>query len=522
MSQVEVEQPTFEDLEVLAEVSQLLTLLDLDSVMQKVITLAAKAVGANKASLFLHDEIDIDWGHILTARELSRDESYRVVSKVMHEGLAGWVMRHKEGTVVYDTEQDDRWIVFADDTLPVRSVLCVPFLFNDRVQAIVTLTHPEPNHFTPYHLRLMTIIANQAVVAIHNAQLFHNVQSQQRQLETVIHAIPAVLLVLDEDGTVLLANDAALSLVGRQLDGAVVGRHIADFVEVDTVFEPVVNIINGEMHAPHWAFEARSERRQQDYQITVAMWQDESRGTAGYVVALHDVTTLRDLHRFKDEMLRVASHDLRSPLALIIGYADMVVLDTPDPESPVHEYVSAIRRSTERMGGLLDDLLRVERIRSSPLELHEEIDFEKLVKIVLVNMRLMADSRQQKLVTQISLAGLPGIVADPVLIRQSMENLIGNATKYTPDGGTITIETQYDDARVYFIVKDTGIGISPEHQRFVFESFYRVDELSGPKGTGLGLSLVKNVIDRHDGEVWVRSEPGRGSEFGFWLPINRE
>jgi signal transduction histidine kinase len=253
----------------------------------------------------------------------------------------------------------------------------------------------------------------------------------------------------------------------------------------------------------------------------MATWRDNFQGVAGYIIVMHDITTLRDLHRFKDEMLRVASHDLRSPLALISGYADMIKLDTPEDNSEIHEYADIIKKSTDRMGGLLEDLLRIERIRSSPLELHEQIDLENMVKVVMVNLRPLVESKKHTFESDIRLKDVPRIIADPVLIRQSMENLINNATKYTAEGGRIFVESWYDDEKFHFAVTDTGIGIPEEHQAHVFESFYRVSQdVTNEKGSGLGLSLVNNVIERHRGELWVKSKYHEGSTFGFWLPLN--
>jgi signal transduction histidine kinase len=256
----------------------------------------------------------------------------------------------------------------------------------------------------------------------------------------------------------------------------------------------------------------------------MALWNNDERAERGYVIVMHDITRLHDLSRFKDEMLRVASHDLRSPLALISGYADMVSMDTPDPTSPVHEYVNIIKQSVEKMGGLVEDLLRVERIRSSPLELHEQIDLNALVKVVVVNARPFAHTKKLDFQTDIELDNVPRVFADSVLLRQAMENLINNAVKYTPENGQIIIRAYYDHQRFHFSVEDTGIGIPKEHQSYVFESFYRVTppkehNKSRIQSSGLGLSLVKNVIARHHGEVWVNSTVGKGSRFGFWLPL---
>ncbi len=522
MSTQDMQQPTFEDLELLAEVSQLLKLLELDKVLNRVIQLVADSVGAEQTSFFLNEGQRIDWNHIFTSRDLSRDETFKVVNKVLDGGFAGWVLRNKEADIIMDTHDDGRWLIFPDDKLVVRSVLCVPFMYEDDVIAIVTLTHSEPEHFTDYHLRLLSIIANQATIAIYNAQLFNRIRSQQRQLQMILQAMTDVLIVLNESGKLILVNDAARELLGLEQLGDARGHFLKEFVEVDRVLDTIVPIIENKLGSQEdWSFEARSERFQRDYQVRISTWHDTFQGVAGYLIVMHDVTTLRDLHRFKDEMLRVASHDLRSPLALITGYADMIGLDTPEEYSEIHEYVEIIKKSTERMGGLLEDLLRIERIRSSPLELHEKIDLEQMVKLVVVNLRPLVESKGHTLSSNIQLDGVQRIIADPVLIRQSMENLINNASKYTANGGSITVEASYDDENFYFSVTDTGIGIPDEHLPHLFESFYRVQQdVSNEKGSGLGLSLVHNVIERHRGELWVESEYGKGSTFGFWLPLH--
>lgn len=516
---MELQQPTFEELELLAETAQLLAVLDLDQVVGQVVELAGRAVSASKTSLFLHQGGSVDWDHLLTSRDLSPDESVRVVQQVLGDGFAGWVYRNRRGDIINDTLQDPRWIVFENDPIPVRSALCVPLLHNDEVVAVLTLVHPEPYHFTQNSLRLMNIVASQFTIAIRNAQLFQHARAQRRQLRTILQSVRDVLLVLDEQGQVMLLSEPALGLLGVAEQQKAIGQALGRLEQMDEALQPVIDIISGSSSEQNWSFETRSEARQRDFQVMMSRWSDRPQGGSGYVVVMHDVTTLRDLHRFKDEMLRVVSHDLRSPLALITGYVDMILMDTPDEESPVHGYVEVIKRTTERMSGLLDDLLRVERIRSSPLELYEQTDLAQIVKVALVNTRPLATGRGLSLQAEVELEGLPRVVADPVLIRQSMENLIGNAVKYTQEGGVITVAARYDEGSFHFSVRDTGVGIPEEHLPYIFESFYRVENQLQQKGSGLGLSLVKTVIERHQGEVWVESQPGTGSHFGFRLPL---
>jgi PAS domain S-box-containing protein len=510
------DQPTFEDMKLLTEVSQLLTLLDLDGVMRRVIQLMSSSVGAAKASLFLHDENDIDWDHILLTRQLDHRQSVNVVRTVMDEGLAGWVTRNRQGAVVYDTQQDERWKVFPDDTNRVRSALCVPFMHDDKVLAVLTLVHPEPQHFDEHHLRLMTIVANQAAVAVRNAQLFHQVQNQQRQLAEVLRVIPDVLLVLNEDGKILIVNDAGQKLLDDNT--GVEGRYINEFVDTEAALAPLQRVMSKRDRSNSIRpFETRSDRTNQDFLVNVSRWENPSGRGSGYVVVMHDVTTLRDLHRFKDEMIKVVSHDLMNPVSLVASASEMLEMDMPklEPGSAIPQYMSIIRQATDRMQGLLDDLLRAETSNQRPIEPAE------LVSIVMENMLPLAQKKSHKLTAQVEVDEALEIVVDPMLVREAMENYVSNAIKYTPDGGRIAVRLFVQGERLHYTVEDNGIGIAPEHLSHLFEPYYRVErpETTDIEGYGVGLNLVKTIIERHKGQVWVESTIGVGSRFGFDLPL---
>lgn len=520
----EQQQPTFDDLSLLAEASELLTLLDLDGVMERVINLMAKAVGASTASLMLHGQNnEIDWDHLFLTRDLKPDETVQVVQRVLDEGLAGWVVRERRATIVYDTHSDDRWHVFPDDNYPVRSVLCVPFMYESQVLAILTLVHPEPQHFNEYHLRMMTIVANQTTVAIRNAQLFNRMQAQQSQLEAVLQAIPDVLLVLDNQGLILDVNAAALRMLGMEKATEAVGKPVHNSPNADdTVLASLQEIIGQTLHnGDNQTWEIRSEKFKQDFLITVSVWKSPAQNQTGYVVVMRDITTLRDLNRFKSEMLQVASHDLRSPLGLIVGYCDLIGLDTPREQTATHEYLSVIRRSTDRMNSLLDALLRAEQVRNSPLELHEHIRVKEAVQNVIAALQPAAEQKNIRLQAQLTIKDNLEIVADPVLLREAMENYVTNSIKYTPPGGRIIVKALTRKKHFEFIVEDDGIGIPEEHIPRVFDAFFRAKQTGAEKveGSGLGLNIVKTVVERHKGEVWVESQEGVGSRFGFWLPL---
>ncbi len=523
-----MQHPSLEDFELLAEVSQMLTVLDQDRVLERVIELMAKAVGSEQVSLILHPEYANDWqqlflkyGETITTEKRKQEQSLHFARRVLDKGLAGWVFRNKQGAIVDDTTQDERWYRFPDGKSQARSALCVPLLYNDDVLAVLTMLHPTPAHFTDYHLRLVTIIANQATVAVRNAQLFNQMLRQQQQLETILHTIPDYLLVLDESSKIVLVNDAAVELFSGEQTGSLIGQPVANYLHLDSVFSSILEVLeNPVLDGQTWSFDVRSERQRRDFLVTVSAWEHPSGDTAGYIVIMRDITTMRDLNRFKDEMLKLASHDLRSPLALIVGYASLIALDEAE-DLPTQPYLDAIMRATERMQGLLDDMLRVEQIRKSPLEMDQQIDFADLVGTAVEHMRPAAEQKRQALDTDIWLEDAPAVTINPVLIREAMENLIGNALKYTPEGGHVTVRAFSQDAYLNFNVEDNGIGIPAEHLPRIFETFYRAKQSGseGVEGRGLGLSLVKTIIERHQGEVWVESNQGKGSRFGFWIPV---
>lgn len=514
--------PTFEDLELIVEISQLLTLQNLNTVMERVIGMTGDAVGAQKASLFLLNGVEVDWNHIFTARNLDQVASIQAVTSVLDGGLAAWVVKNRVPALVNNADEDDRWLVLPDDQRQVGSAMCIPFMMDGEVIAVLTLDHPETNHFTDYQLRLMTIITNQASVAIRNTQLFNRLLEQQRQLEVVLRSIPDVLLVTDEETCILRMNSGAAELMGLERIEDGLGQLVTNLAQGSDVLTRLLNKLEQNPIRPggEISFEARSDRHQRDYAITVSRWMENAGKLGGNVVVMHDITTLRDLYRFKDEMLRIASHDLRTPLSTISGYADMVDYDIPT-DSPLREYTEAIHRSVKRMNTLLEDLLQVRQIDEKGLNIEVDTFIIDVVRPVYQGALLAARHKSQTVHEEIHIDESVRGNVDPMLLRQAMENFASNAVKYTPEGGEITIRAYVEERRFFFEVQDNGVGIPEESLPHLFESFYRVNPRANVSinGAGLGLSLVKSIVERHHGEVWVVSEVDSGSLFGMWLPL---
>lgn len=522
---MDIRQPEANDIDFLLSVSNLFRYLAVDEVLKRLLPLARSAVDAEEVSIIIFRDDEVEWQHYMNKDEQLDDIPY--LDSVLKHGLAGWVRKHREFVMIEDTETDARWW----QKNYIRSVLCAPVIHQGELLAIMTLNHAEPHHFTTHHVQLIQIVTNQAAIAIYNARMFEKIQTTQNQMETVLRAFPNLMMVMDHVGRLLIVNDAMLALLDRTSYDEVIGHRLTDMPKRDKCLDDVCQILLEVISTPplkpieNVFFEVNSELLERDFQGTISTWSSSQREVAGYVIVLSDITQIREVASFKDEMLRIAAHDLRSPLSLILGYTDMIMLETPEEATSVHTYLEAITQSSKRMDLLLEEILRVERIRHSPSELYQFISPQEVMEQATGNLQAFADKKGIQLTIYHSPIDDPSplIKADPLLIRQAMENLINNALKYTPKGGEVHVTNRIDSAnqRFHFTVVDNGIGIPSDKSKYVFESFFRVNDpaIASEQGFGLGLNLVKNVIEKHHGGVWVDSVLHSGSRFGFWLPL---
>ncbi|MFI5272415.1 MAG: ATP-binding protein [Ktedonobacterales bacterium] len=244
------------------------------------------------------------------------------------------------------------------------------------------------------------------------------------------------------------------------------------------------------------------------------------------LVVLQDVTNLKEGERLKDDFIGVAAHELRTPLAALKGFAEMLSVQTARGKGQhlddwQQEALDAIDLSTTRLVELIDDLLDVTRLQGGRLEVHlEPHDLVALVRRVLRRMGVVTDHHHIEIV-----AAAEYVVArvDPLRIEQVVSNLLSNAIKYSPDGGEVTVEVRRDEAagEAVIAVRDHGIGIPPEQQSQLFGRFVRADNARGIgiSGTGLGLYLSRELVERHGGRIWFDSAEGVGSAFFVALPL---
>jgi two-component system NtrC family sensor kinase len=235
---------------------------------------------------------------------------------------------------------------------------------------------------------------------------------------------------------------------------------------------------------------------------------------------MHDISTFKQLAQLKDEFVHTVSHDLRSPLTSILGYVQVAQLRTI-PKAQYVDVLERIETAAWRMSNLINDLLDLAALEAGVVHDAEPVALDLLVRAAIEELDGAAMAKN--ITIKYESNPEPMVRVDPRLMTQVWRNLIGNAIKYTPKG-TVTIEVEATDELAVGRVIDTGMGIGQSDIPYIFDKFYRAKKpySQGVEGTGLGLALVKSIVERHDGRVWVESELGVGSAFTFMLPLCQE
>jgi signal transduction histidine kinase len=242
----------------------------------------------------------------------------------------------------------------------------------------------------------------------------------------------------------------------------------------------------------------------------------------GLVVVLHDVTNFKDIERLKNEFIATASHDLKNPIHAVLGYSDL--LEKAGPLNDMQkDFVERLKRSSSQMYELVLNLLELARTDLDTSLNAQPYDLQDLLSSVTNEFQAQANAKQHNLTFEEPL-NRPQVKVDLPRIRQVLQNLIGNAIKYTPEGGQITVSAEKEMSMIWIHVQDNGLGIPEEDLPHIFEKFYRVeaDDRLEIQGNGLGLAIVRAIVEQHGGQIKVESTFGNGSCFSFSLPFVKE
>jgi two-component system phosphate regulon sensor histidine kinase PhoR len=243
--------------------------------------------------------------------------------------------------------------------------------------------------------------------------------------------------------------------------------------------------------------------------------------TSGAVIVLHDITDLRKLERVRRDFIANVSHEFKTPLTAIQGFAETLLAGAVDDPQNRGRFLGIILEHSRRLARLTDDLLKLSKMDADRLELEiRRLSVSQLIESCLETAQHRAAEKDIRISVNIA-EHLPEIAGDRRQLAEVLQNLLDNATQYTLPGGQIMVSAETSDAEVIFTVSDTGIGIPQADQPRIFERFYRVDAARSREvgGTGLGLAIAKHLVEVHGGRIWVESEVGQGSQFHFSVPL---
>ena len=349
---------------------------------------------------------------------------------------------------------------------------------------------------------------------VRERQRIHDLLSALRGLRAITRSLPDAAIIVNENGDIQNFNPAAERLL--KLEQGDLGQSLPALVR----HPDFLALLKGQ--ASDDSVELMSPF--EDGKRLEARWLPVS-ATLNLVV-VRDVTQLTALLTMRQDFIANVSHELRTPLTVVKGYLEALGDGDLEPEM-LRTVVERLRSPTERMQALVDDLLLLTRLESSPdisEKERERIDMGRVLEAVRREAQVLLQSNQELVLNVESSRGLYGVETE---VHGAALNLVINALRYSPDGGTITMTwhdeagaNEDEDAGVLFRVTDEGVGIAPEHISRITERFYRVDLASARVrgGTGLGLAIVKHVLKRHGGRLEVTSELGVGSSFSAYFP----
>ena len=295
------------------------------------------------------------------------------------------------------------------------------------------------------------------------------------------------------------------------------GSALVEVVRQTEMIEAVRKVLAGEPRVE--AEIVTGTLRQHFFAATVAAVRAGE--TSGAVVVLHDITELRKLERVRRDFVANVSHEFRTPLTAIQGFAETLLAGAMNDPQNRERFLEIIVEHSRRLARLTEDLLMLSKMDADRLELEiRRVSVAQLIESCMETSRHRAAEKEIEISVK-PFNGLPDVAGDRRRLAEVLQNLLDNATQYTLSRGRIVVSAEVRGAEVVFTVADTGIGIPTADQPRIFERFYRVDAARSREagGTGLGLSIAKHIVEVHGGRIWVESEVGRGSRFHFSIPI---
>jgi PAS domain S-box-containing protein len=505
----------------LLEISRALTAqLDLDELLEMVLEAATEMLSGQASLIALRDpdegdfEIRASYGlpqALVPYFEplLSDIPDYADPSRFQIPGLA-----EKLGKIVTQL------------ALHLQQVVALPMSIGEDLIGVLYVFRSYGSRFTSNDRRVLASFADQAAIAVYNAQLYERVSQEKRRLDAILEYSADGVLILDSAQRIQVFNRALSRLTGWEAADAL-GRHhdeVIRWAHLETNRDLSDAVAGGwPLPSARPLYVEGDLRRKNGGTVSVGIIYaplfGHDRRLVNVIANVRDITRFREADEIKSTFVSVISHELKTPVALIQGYAETLLRKDArwDPQTR-QESLEVILEEADRLHHLIDNLLDASRLEAGKLPLEREpMALDAVAERVAERFRTQTDVHE----IQVDFPDeFPVIEGDPTRLEQVINNLLSNAIKYSPEGGLIEMRGRSNADEVIVTVADQGVGIPFEEQPHIFESFFRGSReyQQQTSGAGLGLYLAKAIIEAHGGRIWVESNPGEGAAFSLALP----
>lgn len=483
--------------------------LSLDDVLQQILDSLLQMLGPNRVSAAALTLLD---GDACTHRTLGGDAQ---LLPSWPELLARRVVESRAPVIVDDALHEQEWHEL--QRAGALAALSVPLIDSDNhVLGALTVVSTQRHVFTATEARHLTSFSIQASVAIHNAELHTELTRQRLVLEAVLRDIGDGLIVVNDQGAMVMGNPVAYQALQHSDTNGGALREALDRLNHEVRLE-ASGLVGHELKVG----EDEQERHYLIYGSLVRVAEEDGSLVA---FALHDITGQKLQERQRVEFISMVSHELRNPLNTLNGFLKVVLQEKAGALNDLQrEFLGLADEQANALKGRITELLEFNRLESGRLRLQPQwSNLTDLILTTSARFQLQAEQFGLQVSAQVP-DTLPELLIDSERIGQVITNLIENAMKATPAGGSVSIAGELRDREVWVHVTDTGVGIPHDQQEKIFTRFYRLENNNSKHGAhlGLGLSICQQIVEGHNGRIWVESQEGRGSRFTFALPLVR-
>lgn len=499
--------------------------LSLKNVLNRIVDLARSVVGARYAALGVPGP-DGELSAFITSG--ITPEQHRAIGDLPKgRGLLGVLLTEERSLRLRDISEHPESVGFPPNHPPMRSFLGVPITAHGEVLGNLYLTEKRfADEFTTEDEQLVELLARHAAVAIENARLYQQVESQQERLRFVIDQLPeAVMLVEADPERITLANQQASKLLGWDISASLTLeeflqgnlRYYPNGVPMEESDIPIVRSLRyGETISRREIGLKRPDATQHTLLVNSAPLRQPDGTITAAAIVFQDITQLKDAEQLKDDFLSLVSHELRTPLTTIHGGSHLLRESGLQLEEETrNEILDDIFDESRRLANLVENMVQLANIRAGRFEINAEpVNVRLLIQRSLKGVDRKSGERDIRIGdTRNQLAS-----GDVESLDQVLRNLIQNAVKYSPEGSPIDIDSEVRGDMVVISVRDYGPGVEQEDLPLLFDRFQRGREKQTTAGMGLGLYLSRMIVEAHGGQLWLELPEGGGSRFLFSVP----